>query len=167
LIWQRRNAYAEGIFRFNFRERGAFKMATQSTQAAQTVASPGQRTWLRNVLFVDALFCALGGVVFAVGATPLATLTGMSAAFVVVIGVGLVVWATVPFMAARREPTNPGTVMFVVVVNVAWVVASIILLIADPFLLTTEGKWFTLIIADAVAALAVLQYIGVRRLART
>jgi hypothetical protein len=121
---------------------------------------------LRNVLVVDALFCAVGGIVFAVGAPPLATLTGMSTAFLAVVGVGLIVWATVPFMAARREPTNPGMVMLVVAVNGAWVIASIALLITDPFPLTTEGKWFTLIIADVVAALAVLQFIGARRLTR-
>jgi hypothetical protein len=134
--------------------------------ATQTVASPGQLTWLRNVLFVDALFCALGGIVFAVGAVPLANLTGITTSFLVVIGVGLVVWATVPFMAARREPTNPSTVMLVVVVNTVWVIASIILLIADPFPMTTVGKWFVLIVADAVGVLALLQFIGVRRLSR-
>jgi hypothetical protein len=134
--------------------------------ATQTVVQPRQITWLRNVLFVDALFCALGGIVFAVGATLLATLTGMSASFLAVIGVGLVVWATVPFMAARREPTSPSTVLLVVAVNVAWVIASVILLIADPFPLTTEGKWFVLIVADAVGVLAVLQFIGARRLSK-
>jgi hypothetical protein len=134
--------------------------------AIQTVVQPRQITWLRNVLFVDALFCALGGIVFAVGATLLATLTGMTASFLAVIGAGLVVWATVPFMAARREPTGPSTVMLVVAVNVAWVIASVILLIADPFPLTTEGKWFVLIIADAVGVLAVLQFIGARRLSK-
>jgi hypothetical protein len=56
--------------------------------------------------------------------------------------------------------------MLVVAVNVAWVIASVILLIADPFPLTTEGKWFVLIIADAVGVLAVLQFIGARRLSK-
>jgi hypothetical protein len=137
-----------------------------ATQATQSVVSPTRLTWLRNILFVDALFCALGGLVFAVGAAPLGNLTGMNASLLAVIGVSLVMWATVPFMAARREPTNPSTVMFVVVVNVAWVVASVTLLIADPFASTTIGKWFTLIIADVVAVLAVLQFIGVRRLSK-
>lgn len=137
-----------------------------ATHVTHSVAAPRQLTWLRNVLVVDALFCAVGGIVFAVGAPPLATLTGMSTAFLAVVGVGLIVWATVPFMAARREPTNPGMVMLVVAVNGAWVIASIALLITDPFPLTTEGKWFTLIIADVVAALAVLQFIGARRLTR-
>lgn len=134
--------------------------------ATQTVVPTRQFTWLRNVLFVDALFSALSGVVFAVGAVPLANLTEINSSILAVIGVGLVVWATVPFMAARAESTSRSTVMLIVVVNVVWVIASVILLIADPFPFTTEGKWFTLIAADAVGVLAVLEYIGARRLSR-
>jgi hypothetical protein len=45
-----------------------------------------------------------------------------------------------------------------------WVSGSVIILFTDLVPLTTVGYWAVAIVADIVAVLAILQYIGLRRL---
>jgi hypothetical protein len=51
----------------------------------------------------------------------------------------------------------------VIVGNVAWVAASIVVVLADTFTLTPEGTVFTLAQAAAVLVIAELQLIALRR----
>jgi hypothetical protein len=48
--------------------------------------------------------------------------------------------------------------------DVGWIVATIAILLLDPWGFTTGGKWLLAFIGDIVAAFAILQYLGLRRL---
>lgn len=53
---------------------------------------------------------------------------------------------------------------FVITMDSAWVVLSMLLLLTNALDLNTAGNWAVLIQADIVLTLAVLQIIGVRRI---
>jgi hypothetical protein len=51
-----------------------------------------------------------------------------------------------------------------VVLDILWVLGSIILLFGGSLPLTLAGKWTIALLAEAVATFAILQTIGLRRL---
>jgi hypothetical protein len=69
-------------------------------------------------------------------------------------------------LAARSEPVNTGIARFAVYADLAWVVGSAVLIFANLVPFTTAGKWTIAIIADVVLVFAILQYVGLRRVAR-
>ena len=69
-------------------------------------------------------------------------------------------------MLLAAGPIAAGRVRLMLALNIAWVVASVLLLLFDPFGLTTAGKWAVAGLADAAAVVALLEYLGLRRLSR-
>ncbi|MCF8467215.1 MAG: hypothetical protein K9G33_07410 [Sneathiella sp.] len=67
-------------------------------------------------------------------------------------------------LTATRENINPLFVKVIIAANVAWVVGSGIALLFYSGSLTVEGQWVVEIIAIAVAVLAGLQAVGLKRL---
>lgn len=88
---------------------------------------------------------------------------GTPAALSLPIGIFLVGYATGLVVLATRRQLNPLAVWVVVGGNLAWVLASVVLVLADPVELTGLGVAFVLAQAAAVALFADLQFIGLRR----
>src|SRR5215813_5662781 len=92
--------------------------------------------FLRRVLLVDALFCAISGIVLVLFAQPIATFVGVNVpGAVLAIGLVLLAVSVFIFITMRARPLSPATVMLIIGGNVAWIVASIALLIADASIL--------------------------------
>lgn len=122
---------------------------------------------LRNTLFGNSAFSFLSGVAFLLFSRAIASFLVLSASWIVLaLGVGLIVYGIEIFLAARAEPVNTGIARFAVYADLAWVLGSVVLIFANLLPLTTAGKWAIAIVADIVLVFAILQYVGLRRLAR-
>jgi hypothetical protein len=69
--------------------------------------------------------------------------------------------------ASRRPDVNIWAGRAVIFLNLLWVAASAVLLLAEPGLFNGPGQWLVGLVALAVADLALVQYIGLRRASRT
>jgi hypothetical protein len=117
---------------------------------------------LTRWILLDALMSGASGLLLAAGAPWLDSVLGAPTALLVPLGLFLVAYAGSLVLIARRGAPNRA-VLFVVVGNALWFVASVVVVIADWLTLTTAGNVLALAQAAAVALLADLQAIGLRR----
>jgi hypothetical protein len=130
--------------------------------ATQTLFS--SNTLLRRVLQADGLICAAFGLLLTFGASPVASFMGVSSTVpILALGLIMAVYGVGLFVLASRETIDRRLPIIVIMLNIAWVIGSAIVLAADLFGLTTGGRWAILFIADAVALLAIAEFIGLRR----
>jgi hypothetical protein len=120
-------------------------------------------SFLRGVLLVDAVATAVTALLLSIGATFLDDLFGLPSRFLVMVGVPLIPYAALVAWLGTRSTTSPNMVRFVVWSNLAWVAASVGLLVSRVFEPTLLGVVFVSAQAIAVAALAELQFVGLRR----
>lgn len=119
---------------------------------------------LRFAMRTDATVCAAVGLLTAMTADPLSRLTGLSATAEWISGAALVGYGALLYiLAAVGGLRRIGTAL--VVLNTAFAVATTAVLIAGFLPLTAFGAALVLSFAAVTAALAWLQYLGVRRLA--
>ncbi len=133
-----------------------------------TVQSTTQGNFLRRVLQANGIFSGLSGVAFILGARPLAAFLGLTAPLILMgIGLGLLLYAAALFREAARESIDRQFVVAAIIMDAAWVVGSIILLLTGWVPFTLAGKWAIALVADLVAVFAGLQFYGLRRLNRS
>jgi hypothetical protein len=120
---------------------------------------------LRLALRVDAAACAGMGLVLAAGAAALDDALGIPAGWLVGLGAVLIAFgAGLGWLSARA--TIPVALGWAVVAgNVAWVLASVAAVTMDWWPLTAVGIAIVIAQAVAVAALAEVEFVGLRRLA--
>jgi hypothetical protein len=121
---------------------------------------------LRNTLRGNGVFSTISGVSFMLASAQIAAFLGVSpdaAILIALIGVGLLGFAAILFRSTSRQMLDLTMSIAAIAGDVLWVLGSLVILIADPFGFSTAGRWATLIIADAVATFAILQFIGLRR----
>ena len=129
------------------------------------MSSSGSSSFLRRVLLADAAISGVTGLVLALDAGGLEGMLGAPAAFLRYAGLSLLPFAAlVAAVAGRERPSHPG-VWAVIGLNAAWVVASGVVALGGGFGLTALGLAFMVGQAIAVAGLAELQYVGLRKAA--
>lgn len=121
---------------------------------------------LRAALRADALATGLAGPVLIAGAPALDDWLGVPAALLVVLGVLFVGWLAGLWALAARPHPRRALVRVVIGANLAWVVASVLVIATDALSLTTAGTVVVALLAAAVAVFADLQLLGLRRVAR-
>lgn len=137
---------------------------------AQTPAAPlsVQSRFLRRALQADTLLSGLSGLIALVDAPVVANLLGFSSTDatrnVMLLGVGMLAWAALAFWVSTRPKFSRGLVFTIIEGNLLWVVGSVLLLVTGWLAFSTSGKWTVAIVADLVGLLAILQYVGWRRL---
>jgi hypothetical protein len=129
---------------------------------ASTFAPAGDANLARLALQADGALCATMGVGLLAGAAPVADFTGLPLAVPVVLGVGLIPYGVGLIALARRRATR-GSLLTIAALNLAWVIASALLLLTGAASLTTGGSWAVGIIALIVADLAALQLYAARK----
>jgi hypothetical protein len=122
--------------------------------------------FLRLVLTLDSALCALNGVAYLVGAAYLGDLFGLPAELLVTLGVFLVGVAGALLWLATRQRISRVGVGVIVALNALWAVDSIALLAAGWYPVTAIGQAWVVVQALAVAVVAALEYVGLRRLPR-
>lgn len=129
---------------------------------ATTFAPAGGTNLARLALQADGAVCTALGVGLLAGAAPVADFTGFPLAVPLVLGIGLIPYGLALFGLARRRATR-GSLLTIATLNIAWIVASALLLLTGVAGLTTGGNWTVGIIALIVADLAALQLYAARK----
>jgi hypothetical protein len=118
---------------------------------------------LRKALFRNALFSTLSGLTILLAQKWVLRILGLSSrAGLVIVGVGLIVFATTLVVNAHRRKVKTSGAWIAVFMDVAWVLASYVLIFVLPF--STEGKWVIGVVAELVLLFAILQFMGIRRI---
>jgi hypothetical protein len=122
--------------------------------------------FLRRVLVADAVISGATGVMLALGADPIAPLTGLPVALLRYAGVSLLPFAAIVAVVAMRASISAPAVWAIIVYNALWAIDSLVLLVSGHVAPTALGYAFVIAQALAVGLLAELQYFGLRRAAR-
>ncbi len=132
-----------------------------TTEALTVPAAP---SLLRTALIGNAVFSAVSGIVLAAVPTKISALIGVDAPFVLaLLGVGLVLYATALFFAARQCPISSYVAWTAIAMDDGWVIGSIALLVFAPTLFSPFGIWLVAVVAAIVAGFAIVQFLGLRR----
>ncbi len=117
-------------------------------------------TFLRRILFADAAISGITGIALFAAASLLGELLALPVALLRVSGISLLPFAAIVLYLATRNPLPRTGVVAIIIANFAWVIASIALL----FNVDTNAFGYTFVIvqAIAVAALADMQWLGLR-----
>ena len=119
--------------------------------------------FLRRSLQLDGVASGLCGAVLLFAAQPISTLFGLSTSGVArVVGGLLLVYAAALLWNARRLTVSRGETLLAVVLNAAWVLGSLVVVVDGP--LTLIGNAAVAAVAAAVLGFAVLEVLGLRRL---
>ena len=128
---------------------------------------------LRRTLWGNAVFSVISGAALVAFATPFALLAteapvsvmGLDLALVFeLLGLGVVAFGAICAWAASRETLPRSWAQVIFAADIAWVVGSALVLML-PAAWTTAGIAGIAVVALIVADLAVLEYLGLRRLA--
>ena len=118
---------------------------------------------LRKALLGNALFSALSGLTLLFAQKSVLRILGLfNRVSLVVLGVGLIIFAATLVVNARRQRVKTSDAWVAVLMDVAWVLASYVLIFVLPF--SMEGKWVIGVVAELVLLFAILQFIGIRRI---
>jgi hypothetical protein len=120
-------------------------------------------SFLRRVLIIDAAISGATGLMLIAGADLLHDWLAVPAALARGAGLSLIPFALLVGYLATRESMPRAGVWAVIVLNALWAVDSILLLIGGFVSPTALGTAFIIAQALAVAVLAELEYVGLRR----
>ena len=127
---------------------------------------------LRRTLWVNAVFSVVSGAVGVAYATPFAawatdaplSVAGLDLAIVFeLLGVGVVLFGVICGWVASRETLPQGWARVIFAADIIWVAASALVLVL-PAPWTTVGIAGIVVVALIVADIAILEYLGLRRL---
>ena len=128
-----------------------------------TPAIPNRNTNLaRLALQFDGAACAAMGVALAAGAAPLAEFTGFPVPAELALGLVLIPYGVWLFLQARQDHGRR-MLLTIASLNVAWVIASALILLTGQSWLTTGGGWLVGITALLVADIAAVQFYASRK----
>lgn len=139
-------------------------------QSISATSLPSQQSqagtqFLRRVLLGNALFSGLTGVFLIVDASLVAPMLHVPGRILTVLGVLILIAAVDVAWLATRPQLDMWFVKLIFALDCAWVLVSIALLLTGLLPLTTGGKWAIGVVADIVALFALLEFLGLRRLA--
>jgi hypothetical protein len=119
---------------------------------------------LRFAMRLDATLTGFAGLFIAAAADPISSLTGLSSLTEYGIGAFFVLYGLIVFGLAA-VPDLRGAGIGVVIANIVFTVAAVVIVAADVLPLNATGVAATLASGVYTALIGYLQYLGVRRLA--
>ena len=118
---------------------------------------------LSESLRANCAFSTLSGLLFTFGAGTVADAIGLAdARILMAVGLGLLGFAAFLATVSSRPVLDLPTAMHVIWADLAWVVATVPVVLMD--VLSSTGAVAAIAVADVVLLLALLQYLGVRRI---
>ena len=123
-------------------------------------------TSIRHILYANAIFSGGSGLFFTFSSKTIAAFLGVasSSRIVLALGIGLMVFADIIYIFAKQEDVSKGFVLFIIIADSIWVVASILLLLTTWITFSFEGKWTIGIIAMIVDLFATSQFLEWRKM---
>jgi hypothetical protein len=119
---------------------------------------------LRHILNANAMFSATSGLFFFLAARPLAAFLGTRLPVMYILAVVMFGYAALIAFHTHRPAISREFVLFTVIGDSAWVLLSIILLLAPGFNFTPEAKWAIGVTAICVDIFATLQFLEWRKM---
>ncbi len=119
--------------------------------------------FLRNVLRADALVSGAAGLLMAAGAPFLAPFLGLPSGLLFWAGVALFPFVALLLGVAARSEISRLMLFDIIGINALWVAASFGVLFSGAVAPNALGYGFVIAQALAVAVLAELQFVGLRR----
>ena len=135
-----------------------------TTMTSTVLTAPSPTSFLRHVLWADAIVSGATGLLLAAAAGTLEPILQLPAGLLRGAGIALLPFVAVVAAIARRDVLPRGAVWGVIACNAIWAIASVALLVTDWIDPNALGVAFILFQAVFVAALAELQILGLRRL---
>ena len=120
-------------------------------------------SYLKKVLVADAAISGAAAVAMMAGSAFLPSLLGLSAELLLWAGAALIPFVAGLALVIRQSRVAGGVLVAIVAINIAWVLASLIVAFGPAFATTLFGKVFVVAQAATVALFAELQIIGLRR----
>lgn len=115
---------------------------------------------LKRTLLVNAIATAMTGLLALIGSPWLPAILGQaSPALLAVIGAGLLAFAGVLFAQARRERIDRRVAWAIAVMDIAWVIGSIV--VVEVGVLTLIGNVIVAAVAAVVLVFAILEVRGI------
>ncbi len=118
---------------------------------------------LRWVLLADAATCAAMGLLLLFGAPWLAQVLMLPPDLSRFAGATLLPFAALLVYSAGRTPLAPAAIWTVILLNVFWVMGSLLLLVEGLIEPNSLGIAFVVVQAGGVALFAALEYFGLRQ----
>jgi hypothetical protein len=135
-------------------------MSSRVTPAADPTS------FLRKTLLGDAAASGLSGLILVAAPGAIASLIGVRSAVVVaVVGIALIAYGAGLLRSARRERVRREDALTPIALNLAWLVGTAVI-VAGGWL-SRPGNWALLLVADVVLLFAILEGVGLRRMARS
>jgi len=121
---------------------------------------------LRKALIGNALFSTLSGLTILFAQRWVLRILGLSSSVnLLILGVGLIVFAVTLIINARKQQVKKSDAWIAVLMDLAWVVGSCVLILVVPF--SMGGRWVVALVAELVLVFAVLQFVGIRRIQKS
>ena len=119
---------------------------------------------LRPILLANAVFSATSGLFFLLAAEPLAGFLGATRPVMYILAAVMFSYAALIAFNTRRATISREFVLFTVIGDSAWVLLSIVLLLAPGFGFAPEAKWAIGVTAICVDIFATLQFLEWRKM---
>ena len=120
-------------------------------------------SYLKKVLVADAAISGVAAAAMMAGSTFLPPLLGLPAELLLWAAVALIPFVAGLALVIRQNQIAASVIVAIIAINVAWVIASLIVAFGPAFATTLLGKVFVVAQAATVALFAELQIIGLRR----
>jgi NADH:ubiquinone oxidoreductase subunit 6 (subunit J) len=119
---------------------------------------------LHHILNANAMFSATSGLFFLLAAKPLAEFLGATPAVMYILAVIMFGYAGLIAFNTFRPTISRGFTLFTIIGDSAWVLLSIVLLLAPGLHFTPEAKWAIGMTAVCVDIFATLQFLEWRKM---
>ena len=130
-----------------------------------TIQTQTSNTSIRPILYANAIFSGLSGLIFTLASKSLAEFLGVDAPLIILLlGLNLILFAGLLYYYGSRPSISRKFVLFAIVADSIWVLASLLLLLTNWVPFSVQGKWMIGIIAVIVDLFATLQFFEWRKM---
>jgi hypothetical protein len=119
---------------------------------------------LHHILHTNAVFSATSGLFFLLARKPLAEFLGASGIIMNILAFVMFGYALLIAANIFRPEISRGFVLFTVIGDSTWVLASVLLLILPLFAFSSDARWAIGVTAICVDILATLQFLKWRKM---
>jgi|SRR5688572_21975094 hypothetical protein len=119
---------------------------------------------LRHILNANAMFSATSGLFFLLAAKPLAGFLNTTPSVMYILAIIMFGYAALIAFNTYRPEISREFTLFTIIGDTAWVILSILLLVAPWVTFTSDAKWAIGIIAICVDIFATVQFLEWRKM---
>ena len=128
-----------------------------------TIRKTDTHLFVRRMLQADAVVSAATGLLLAAGAEQLTDWLGLPVSLMRYAGLSLLPFAAIVLFVGLRQIPPRAAVLAIIAYNAMWTIDSFVLLASGWVAPTLLGSSFVVMQAVTVGALAMLQWIGMKR----